>query len=334
MNTSLRVPNPVEDAPTAALAERHTNVRRASALLRQSFSLIFLVALLAVGQSLSPAFLEWSNIVAVAYGISILGVIAIGQTLLLIMGDFDMSVVGVLSTSGIAALYTLPYGSGAAIAAGLGVGLAVGLLNGVVVTRTGASPFLVTLGTQLLLYGAGLAITQSRTLYGDRRAFDWLGQGWLFHLPVAVVVLIALTLGSQIFLSWTRFGRQMFAIGNGKEAARLSGVRVQRLRVIAFALSGLCAALGGLIMASRLNSITANAGSDFDFNSIIAAVIGGTSLFGGRGGTLRTFVGAMVMGLLDNVLILVGAGYATELMARGAVFLSIVSVDRLSRADA
>jgi len=270
---------------------------------------------------------------SVAYGSSVLGIIALGQTMLLVTGDFDMSVAGVVGAAGIVALVVLPMGVVPALLAGLLIGVLVGLVNGMIVIWTNASAFLVTLGMQLLLYGVGLMITQSRTIYGESPDFNWMGQAHLFGVPVALLLFLVLALVLQLALLRTRYGRYLYAIGHNREAARLSGVPVARVRLLAFALCGTTAALGGLVLASRLNSTTANAGLGYDFQSIIVVVLGGTSLFGGRGGTLRTVIGVLVLGALNNVLILLGFDYSSSAMVSGVVFLIVVAFDRFSRSE-
>jgi ribose transport system permease protein len=252
--------------------------------------------------------------------------------MLLVTANFDLSVSGVVGAAGVVALLALPeVGVVAAIAAGLATGLAVGLVNGLIVIHTRANPFLVTLGTASLTYGAALVITNSRTLYGENDAFNQVGRAELGIFPVALLLFLALAVVLQLVLSRTNVGRQLFAIGLNPSAARLSGIPVDRLVLSLFALSGLLAALGGVVMASRLNSITANAGVGYEFLTVSAAVIGGTSLFGGRGGALRTVMGIFVLGALDNVLILLGASFSTAAMVRGFVFLVVVGIDGLTR---
>lgn len=315
----------------AALVDRPSRSRRLLAVVRRYLIFVLLAILLAVAGILQPAFLSPTNLIAVAYGSAIVGIVAMGQTLLLVTAKFDLSVAGTLGASGIVSLLVLPIaGVGGAIAAGLLTGMLVGIVNGLIITKTKASPFLVTLGTMSLLYGAGLAFTQSRTLYGDNEGFNVLGRSTVGPLPLLLLLFLVLAVVLQFVLSRTMLGRQLVAIGLNASAARLSGIPVDRIVLALFAFSGLMAALGGIAMASRLNSITANAGLGFEFLTISAAVIGGTSLFGGRGGTLRTVMGVFVLGALNNVLILLGVDYASSAMVRGAVFLLVVGIDGLA----
>ncbi len=301
-------------------------------LISSYLTFVLLLVFLVVAGQLSPAFLSVDNLISVAYGSAIVGIIALGQTMLLITANFDLSVGGVLGVTGVLTLLVLPHvGVAAAMAIGLAAGLGIGVINGLTVVLTRASPFLVTLGTMQLTYGIALAITNSRTLYGDIESFNQLGRAKLGMFHVALLLFIGLAVILQLVLSRTNIGRQLFAIGLNPSTARLSGIPVDRVVVSLFALSGLLAALGGITMASRLNSITADAGLGYEFLTVTAAVVGGTSLFGGRGGTLRTIVGILVIGALDNVLILLGASFSAAAMVRGFVFLVVVGIDGLAR---
>ena len=183
-------------------------------------------------------------------------------------------------------------------------------------TRARANPFLVTLGTQSFVYAIALMATQSKTLYSEIPAFNILGQGRIGRIPIAVILFLVLALMLQIVLRNTVYGRYLYAIGQNKEAARLAGIPVDRVLVSTFILCSLLAALGGIVMTSRLNSTVANAGFGFDFESIIAVVLGGTSLFGGSGGALLTVAGVLVLGVLNNTTILLGVPYEVQFIVK------------------
>jgi ribose transport system permease protein len=208
-------------------------------------------------------------------------------------------------------------------------GVVVGAVNGLIVTRAKANPFLVTLGMQSLVYAIALMVTQSRTLYSEIPAFNVLGQGRIGRIPVSVILFLVLAVMLQIVLRNTVYGRYLYAIGQNKEAARLAGIPVDRVLVSTFILCSVLAALGGIVMTSRLNSTVANAGFGFDFESIIAVVLGGSSLFGGSGGALLTVAGVLVLGVLNNTTILLGVPYEGQFIVKGAVFLAVVGLDSL-----
>jgi ribose transport system permease protein len=211
---------------------------------------------------------------------------------------------------------------------GIGAGAAVGFLNGVIVARTGANPFLITLGTSTLVYSINLTITRAKTWYVTLPSFSVLGQGKVLGgVQFSVVFFLVLALILQFILQKTVYGRSLYIIGLNEKAGRLSGVRTNRIKLITFVFCGMTAAFAGLVMTSRTVSTVGNAGAGMDFESMIAAVLGGTSLFGGKGGTLRTVVGVLVLGVLDNILILLNTPYEAQQIAKGAVFIFVVWID-------
>lgn len=303
-------------------------------LLRNHTALILLIVLVIVGGLLSDVFLTSRNLLNIMWAVSILGIIALGQTMLLITCNFDMSVAFVVGLAGIITVLAQIAGFDlvTSMALGLAGGVAVGLINGLLVVYTGANPFLITLGTALLAYSASLILTRSQTLYATIPDFNVLGRGRLFgvvHYSVILVVALALVL--EFILRLTAFGRSLYVIGLNETAGRMSGLAVHRVKLIAFALCGGTAALAGLIMTSRTGSTVASAGAGMEFDSIIAAVLGGTSLFGGHGGALRTLVGVLVLGVLNNLLILLSVPIEGQQIAKGLVFLAVVWADSVLR---
>jgi len=303
-------------------------------LLRNHTALILLVVLIIAGGLLSDVFLTSRNLLNIMWAVSILGIIALGQTVLLITCNFDMSVAFVVGLAGIVTVLAQIAGFDlvTSMALGLGAGLAVGTINGLLVVYTGANPFLITLGTALLAYSISLMLTRSQTLYATIPEFNELGRGRLFgvvHYSVILVIVLAIVL--EFVLRRTAFGRSLYVIGLNETAGRMSGLAIRRVKLIAFALCGGTAALAGLIMTSRTGSTVASAGAGMEFDSIIAAVLGGTSLFGGHGGALRTLVGVLVLGVLNNLLILLSVPIEGQQIAKGLVFLAVVWADSVLR---
>ncbi|MGN6307681.1 MAG: ABC transporter permease [Mesorhizobium sp.] len=302
--------------------------------LREHTALILLVALLVAGSLTSDVFLTPRNLLNILWAISILGIVALGQTILLLTCRFDMSVAAVVGFAGIVTVLAQINGLDlySSIAAGLAAGALIGLLNGLLVLLTGANPFLITLGTNLFVYSLSLSLTQSKTLYATIPAFNVLGRGQLFgFLHVSVLVFILLALALEFLLRRTVFGRTIFVTGFNEVAGRFSGLRVGATKLATFVMCSSLAALAGIIMTSRTNSTVANAGFGMEFDSIIAAVLGGTSLFGGRGGALRTIVGVVVLGVMNNLLVLLNVPTEAQQIAKGSVFLLVVWADSLLR---
>jgi ribose transport system permease protein len=296
--------------------------------------LILLLLLLIAGGILSPVFLTPRNLYNILWATSVLGVVALGQTMLILTKNFDMSVSMVMSFAGITCVGAQIAGWGLwpSILVGLLTGVLVGLLNGLIVTITKANPFLITLGTQTLVYAVALIATNATTWYGKIPEFNALGQGTAFgFLHYSVIIFLAMALLLEFILRNTPAGHYLYVLGANEEAGRRAGILVNRLKIVTFAFCGFAAALAGLIMTSRLNSTRASGAVGSDFDSIIAVVLGGTSLFGGSGGTLRTVIGVFVMGILNNVMVLIGARSDVQFIAKGAVFLLVVGVDALFR---
>jgi ribose/xylose/arabinose/galactoside ABC-type transport system permease subunit len=315
--------------PTSLAPQSESRLWRLLRFARAQLVFILLVVIGVSASLLSDVFLTPQNLINIVFAASVIGVVSMGQTLLILTGDFDMSVASVIGFAGILAVGTQAFGLLPSIMIALLGGVLVGLANGVIVTRTRANPFLVTLGMQAFIYALALMYTQSRTLYSRIPDFNVLGRGAVLGVPLPVVVFLGLAVLLQVALRYSIYGRFLYAIGSNREAARLSGVPVDRIRIITFMVCGVFAALAGIIMTSRLNSTVANAGTGFEFESIIAVVLGGSSLFGGSGGTMRTVAGVLVLGVLNNVLVLLGVPYEAQPIVKGGVFLSVVGLDGL-----
>ncbi len=303
---------------------------RTKTFLISNPALVILVGMIIAGTLLSPVFLTAQNLLNILWAVSVLGIIALGQTVLLITGNFDMSVAYVVGLSGITTVLAQLAGADLFISVLLGLlaGVVVGLINGVIIVLTKANAFLITLGTSILIYSINLVLTQSKTWYASIDAFLILGRGKLFGgIYYSVLIFLVLAILLQVILRITPFGRSLFIIGLNQKAAELSGINSNRLKLWTYIFCGFTAALAGLIMTARTGSTVANAGVGMDFDSLIAAVLGGTSLFGGRGGTLRTVVGVLILGVLNNLLVLLNMPYEAQQLAKGVVFLLVVWMD-------
>ena len=218
------------------------------------------------------------------------------------------------------------------IAAGLVTGAIFGVMNGLLVVTTGANPFLITLGTNALAYYGRPFVDALKTLYTTIPAFNEIGRGKVFGVVNhSVIIFIGLALALEFVMSRTVFGRSLYITGLNATVGRLSGLNMRGAQFAAFILCGVTAALAGVIITARTGSTVGTAGVGYDFNSIIASVLGGTSLFGGRGGALRTVVGVLVLGVLNNLLILLNIPIDSQQIAKGLVFLAVVWADSLIR---
>lgn len=279
---------------------------------------------------LSDQFLTASNILNLLRQISINAIIACGMTLVILTGGIDLSVGSVLALSG-AVLAGLASGGTPwplALLACLALGAAVGLFNGVVITRGRVAPFVATLATMAIARGLTLVYTGGRPITGLPSALRSLGTGHVLGIPVPIIIMAVVFLLAYIMLVHMPVGRFIYAVGSNEESARFAGIPVARVTTLTYVLTGLAAALAGAILTGRLNSAQPTAGSGFELDAIAAVVVGGTSLAGGRGSVLGTVVGALIIGMLDNGLNLLGVSSFYQQVAQGVVILLAVLMDR------
>jgi ribose/xylose/arabinose/galactoside ABC-type transport system permease subunit len=303
---------------------------------RESGVLLALLLLSAVGMFTSDAFLTRTNLFNVGEQISQLGIMAVGMTFVILSGEIDLSVGSIYALSAVTAGLLIQRGEpiwlsvGAALAAGL-IG---GLVNGAISTYGRLPSFIVTLGTLSSYRGLTLLVTGGAPISLDSgkssvAAFSLLGQGLLFGvIPMQLVcMLIVFALGGWL-LRWSRYGFHVYAVGGSSEAARLCGIDNAQVKLVAFALSGLLAALPGVLGLSFLNYVQGVTGAGLELQVIAAVIIGGTALFGGSGTMLGTIVGVALIGVLQNVLVLSGISSFWQTFAIGVVILLAVAVDR------
>jgi ribose transport system permease protein len=274
---------------------------------------------------LTDTFFTAGNLANVLRQNSYTAVIAAGMTFVILTGGIDLSVGSVVALSGILCADALVHGWGVAASVGVGVltGVAVGVANGLVVTRAKVPPFVVTLAMMLVVRGAAYKYTDAHTIAGLPASFASLSQGLS-----TVVIMAAVFALAWVVLMRTPFGRHVYATGGNQDAAWLSGIRVHRVLLGVYALCGLGAGLAGVLVASRLNSGYPKAGELFELDAIAAVVVGGTSLFGGRGSIWGTLAGAFFIGVLNNGLNLYNVSSYDQMIAKGVVLLLAASLDR------
>jgi ribose transport system permease protein len=292
--------------------------------IKNNPAFIMLAGLIILGGLTSPVFLTYQNLINTLWIASVLGILSLGQGLLLITGNSDMSVAWTVGLAGIASVLAQRAG------ANLPTSIAIGLVNGLIIILTKASSFLITLGTSLLIYSVSLTITKSKTFYAELPEFNLLGTGKLFGvIHYSTLIFISLAIILEIILRKTPFGRSLYIIGLNRRSGELSGIKPNRIIILCFVVAGVLAALSGLIITSRNISTVANSGAGMEFLSLIACVLGGTRLGGGKGGTLRTVIGVLVIGVLNNLLILLNIPYEGQSIAKGLVFIVVVWADNI-----
>ncbi|UTH49072.1 ABC transporter permease [Loktanella salsilacus] len=294
-------------------------------------ALLFLIVIFSFS---SEYFLTANNITNILTQITINLILAVGMTFVILIGGIDLSVGSVMAFAAVVAgkAITLP-GFGdtelilLACIAGLGVGMICGLLNGVISAYWGLPSFIITLGMLNIARGAGLQVSNAETIYAFPLAFEDFGSMLIGGVPVVFIVALVMTLIAWFVLNRTVFGRLLYGIGNNEEAVRLAGHPVFWYKVIAFSISGLAAGFAAIIYMARLNIASPIAGIGFELNAIAAVIIGGTSLAGGRGSVIGTLLGAFIIGVLANGLILMGLSDFLRQMITGVVIIVAVILD-------
>ena len=280
----------------------------------------------------SDVFLTSGNLLNVLEQSAAIGIIACAGTLLLIAGGFDLSVGATFALSGaVAARAAEPLGAPMALLVGVGAGLAVGILNGVLATVGRINPLVATLSSSIVVAGVALIVTKGFLITVDEPGFDKLGQGELLGISYAIYLWIAFAVLCTLALNATTYGRRVFAAGGNPEAARLSGIRVELVRSSTYALSGLAAGLAGVLVASRVSTGQADAGTGLELQVIAAIVVGGTSIWGGQGAVWRTILGVLLLALIDNGFNLLQVDPIYQQILQGTIILAAVALDAWSR---
>ena len=294
-------------------------------------SRLIALALLVVALSiLSPYFLTWTNFINVLRQASLQFMMSAGLTIVVLTAGIDLSVGAVLGLSACIAASLITGGFMiVGIAAALFAGLACGLVNGVLVTVGRIPPFIATYGTLWIAFGLGYVFMKGEVIYGLPEGFRFIGAGFVWGIPVPVIVAVALLAALHFLLQKTVLGRAIYAIGGNPDAARLSGMPVTRRLITVYGLSGLLSGLAALVVIARINAADSSVGEDLLLPAIAAVCLGGTSLFGGVGGIMGSAVGSVILALIVNGINLLGVQTFWQNAVMGTIILISVLVDQL-----
>lgn len=298
-------------------------------LLWQGGTVIALVFLIVLFGALRPeVFLTVGNLRNILEQVAILSIIAAAQTVVMVAGDFDLSVGATATLAGavVAVLLIAGWALPLAITAGLLVGLAVGVVNGVLVTYLRLSPFIATLASMTSIGGLAFIVTNGTTLYGLPEDFFWIGQSRPFTIPMPIFIAVAVAIIIWVVLRFTVLGRRWYALGGNHEVARLAGINVPVARVLAFAVAGLGAALGGIILVSRLGNATPTGANHYMLYAIAAVFLGMTLLRSGQANLPGTIVGVLIIGVMSNGLNIVGVNSYVQQLLTGVIIIAAVAL--------
>ncbi len=282
---------------------------------------------------LTPTFPTAGNVVNILRQASINIVLATGMTFVILTGGIDLSVGSILGVSAVVGVLVslIPALSWASVPAALLTGLLIGLGNGVLIAFLDLPPFIVTLGGLTALRGVAYLVANGTTVLNRNLNFAWIGNNYLGPLPWLVVIALLVVLASWFVLRQTVLGVQIYAVGGNQRAARLTGIKVNRVLLFVYGVSGLLAGLAGVMSSSRLYSATGLLGNGYELDAIAAVILGGTSFTGGIGTIPGTLLGALIIAVLNNGLTLLNMSYFWQLVVKGLVIIIAVTIDRLRR---
>lgn len=302
---------------------------------RDNTNLLMLFIIVLVGVIMSDNFFTVSNLMNLLNRVSVNGVMAAGFTMVMLIGGFDLSIGATLSLCAVLCV-GLENSTGSAllgISVAIGAGVLMGLLNGFLMTVTRGEmgeAFLITLGTSMVALSAALTYCNGYDLYGVNA--DWykaVGQGHFAGFPIAAIIWIVIMVILQVVIKKTIFGRHMLLCGANKRSAYLAGVNIGKIKIVAFVLAGVFAAVAAIIMTSRTTAASPRSGVGGDFDAAIASIIGGNSLVGGKGGMVQVFIGVIIYGLITNILNLLGIDSVIQYIIKGIVLLLAICLDNL-----
>jgi inositol transport system permease protein len=329
---------------TAAKAENGQQVGQLVSSIFSKYG-IFLVfaAMVLVASFLSPAFMSRINLINIVRQMSVVGLIALGVTGVIVSAGIDLSSGSVVGLTAVVAAslaqdpeFATPFYPGlnvpliVPVLAACGVGALVGLVNGSLVAKTRIPPFIATLGTFTAIRGVALLYTGGRPISDLTDSYNFIGQGDVFGLPVPIIILLMMAVVTHILYAHTKFGKYIYAIGGNEQAARVSGIDASKYKMLIYVYAGFLAGLAGLVVSSRIGSGQPGLGVGYELDAIAAAVIGGSSLSAGGIGTVAgTVVGALIIGVLNNILDLMNVSAYWQQIIKGCIIVGAVILDQL-----
>ena len=303
---------------------------------KESAIFLALLGIMLIITIMAPKFATVGNLYRVARQISFVAIAALGVFTVIITSGIDLSVGSLIGISGITCGLTMAAGLSPFIAVivGMATGFGVGLINGFLVSYVGITPFIVTLGMLSMARGSIWIITKGWPIEDINEKFMYIGQGDFLGIPVPVIIMIIVSVLMHFLLTYTVFGRRVYAIGGNEEATRLSGINVKKIKCLVYGISGLMSSITGIILVARFSSAQTSSGDGWELDAIAAAVIGGTSLAGGSGSVIGVLIGAAIMGVIRNGLVLmrVSAYWQTAIM--GLIIVLAAVIDRLKNRKA
>lgn len=294
------------------------------------YGMVLILFLMVIGiSSVKPIFLKSANIINIFKQVSVIGTLAYGVTLVIITEGIDLSSGSVVALVGVVSASIATMGGSVllAILAGLFAGALCGAINGTIIAKTGIPPFIATLGMMTVARGGALLYSSGKPIGHINPNFLIIGAGKIGWLPVSVLIFLSMGIVSHILLRKTKFGKTIYALGGNENAAKICGLNVQKIKILLYTYAGLMSAIGGLILTARVSSGNPTSGLSYELDAIASAVIGGTSLSGGTGFISGTIIGALIIGVLNNGLMLLGVSPYWQQIIKGIIIIGAVVLD-------
>ncbi len=313
------------------MSDRKNHIK---AIIRDNVPWLMLLAFSALFGILFPQFLTFRNITNILRNASMIGIIAVGMTFAMIAGTFDLSVGSMM---GLAAIITLKMSPTdlprtiLTVLAALAAGALVGLANGLIVGRYRTSSIITTIGMEYVVLGITLVYTRGQhiTIKGMYKPLEFIGKGRVGTFPFPIIIFLAVAVIGQLLLSFTRFGRQLYATGGNPNTSELSGINIGKVRVLAYVISGVTASIGGIMIAARTQNLDPSFGFGQETDVLTCVLLGGVSLYGGKGSVVGTFAGTLLLYVVSNAMTLSGTAYEMQLICKGLIFLVTVAASVL-----
>ena len=304
-----------------------TNIRD---LVSRYGIVIVLIALVVFFSIMSPAFLTADNIFNILRQVAIVGIVAVGMTMVLLTGGIDLSVGSIIGVAGVLAATLMLQGVHPVWASliTLAVSTLLGALNGFFINTLKIPALITTLGTMTALRGVAYLLSDGLPVFGFSDSFKVIGQGYLWIIPIPVIIMAVVFIAGYFLLEKTVYGRYIYGVGGNEEASRLSGISVQKVKYLVYTTCGALSGLAGLVLLSRVNSGQPKAGQGYEMDIITAVVLGGVSIFGGEGKINFVIIGVLIMGVLSNGMILLNINEYVQWVVKGLVLLLAVGFDR------
>ena len=315
-----------------------TQIQSRNSMLRRSFKqyggiFLALVTLCVIFSVANPRFMSVANFTNILQQVAVIAICAFGMTWVILLGEIDLSVGSMIAVAGMVGAQCFAFGTGfvPAVVLTLAAGALMGLFNGALIAKLMLPSFIVTVATMGIYRGMVSLPTNGAPAMILNETWTAIGAGAFLGVPIIIWIVVILFLFNHILLSKTTFGRRAYLIGGNKEAAAYSGIKVDRMKISIFMLSGIMAAISGILLSSRLLSAQTNAGMSYELDAIAAAVLGGTSLAGGVGTMIGTIIGALIIGVMNNGMNMMSVPYFYQLIVKGLVILIAVWLDVRSK---